>query len=169
MDNANQDVEVPCGNSLKRKIELSQHTKSTMVEVNFTWKIDKFSFKARVMKNVESLKSKFFSADGDKKAQWLLLCYPKGYTTIDDNWFSYYLQYHSGPTPMAIEFTFSIIDITDGSVFIQKVLSHTFTKCPAVYGGDSGTNHFVLQDLLEKYVRKDALTVQCKLTYEENV
>ena len=69
MDNANQDVEVPCGNSLKRKIELSQHTKSTMVEVNFTWKIDKFSFKARVMKNFESLKSKFFSADGDKKAQ----------------------------------------------------------------------------------------------------
>ena len=55
MANANPP-EVPPRKSVKRKTELSQHTQSTMVEVNFTWKIDNFVLKTRTMKNMEHTK-----------------------------------------------------------------------------------------------------------------
>ena len=166
MANANPP-EVPSRMSVKRKTELSQHTKkSTMVEVNFTWKIDNFSFKARTMKIGKRLKSRLFSADGDEKVNWQLFCYPKGGNENDaKDGLSYYLHYIAGPLPTAVEFILSIIDTT-GSVLIHKAANFTFTR---FFG--HGFPHFVSQkDLLEKYVKKDSLTLQCKLTYEnENV
>ena len=153
--------EVPSRKSVKRKTELSQHTHSTMVEVNFTWKIDNFSFIARTMKNGERLESKLFSADGDEKVNWKLHCYPIGGNEKDaKDMFSYFLHYDSGPIPMAVEFILGISDTT-GSVLIHRVVNHTFTRFVA-----HGFANFVSQkDLLEKYVKKDTLTLQCKLSY----
>ena len=162
MANANRP-EVASRNAVKRKIEFSQHSKSTMVEVNFTWKIDNFPFKARAMKNGESLKSKLFSSDCDKKMKWVLLCYPKGPTNNEDGYFSYYLHYDCGTIPMAFEFTLSIVDTTNGNVFVRGVSSYTFTK----YGGQGFPRFASLKDLLEKYVKKDTLALQCKILYEE--
>ena len=160
MANANPP-EMPSRKSVKRKTELSQHTQNTMVEVNFTWKIDNFPFITRGMKNEERLKSRRFSADGDEKVKWQLKCYPHGTINTSQDGFSYYLNYVAGPLPMAVEFTLSIIDTT-GSVLIQNSSNHSFTKC---FEG-IGYHSFVSQkDLLEKYVKKDTLTLQCKLSY----
>ena len=157
--------EVPLRKSVKRKTELSQHTQSTMVEVNFTWKIDNFAFKTRAMKNEESLKSRIFSADGDDKVKWELECYPKGNGAKNEDQFSYFLTFIAGPLPMAVEFTLSIIDTT-GSVLILEVINHTFIK----FVGHGFRNFVSQKDLLEKYVKKDTLTLQCKISYAvENV
>ena len=152
-------------NAEKRKSG-SQHSKATKVEYDLTWKIDNFAFKTRVMKNGDFIESEPFSADGNRDVQWQLVCFPKGNTT-DLNGFGYFVKIlkFCGPKLM-MEAKFRILD-TNGTVLNEKKLTYTFSKYPDSYG----FYNFVSQkDLLEKYVKQDSLTLNCKLTYEvENI
>ena len=162
MANTNRP-EMSLKNAVKRKTNWSQHTKVTMVEVNFTWTIENFGFKTRAMKTGEFLTSGIFSADGDEKVQWQLMCYPKGDVAKEDNQnrFSYFLKFNSGNTLM-IEFTLSILD--KNGIILKKYLNHhTFKQSPDAIGYD---NFVSQQELLEKYVKNDTLTLHCHLTYE---
>ena len=156
---------LPLNNAEKRKSE-SEHAKATKIEFNFTWKIDNFAFKTRVMKNGEFLTSEPFSAYGSKDVQWQLLCHPKG-DSRDMKGFGCFVQVlkFCGPKLM-MEAILSILDI-NGTVLMKKTFFNTFTKFPDSWG----LANFVLQkDLLEKYVKEDSLTLNCKLTYEvENI
>ena len=167
-------------NAEKRKSG-SQHSKATKIEFNFTWKIDNFAFKTRVMKNGEFLDSEPFSADGSKDVQWQLLCHPKGdsrdmkgfgcfvvrcYPKGDSkelNGFGCFVRIlkFCGPKLM-MEANFCILDL-NGTVLYSRLFQTTLTKFPALWGWPN----FVSQkDLLEKYVKEDSLTLNCKLTYE---
>ena len=149
----------------KRKNE-SQHTRATKIEFNFTWKIDNFAFKARVLKNGEFLESEPFSADGSKDVQWQLLCFPKG-DSRDLKGFGCFVEAlkFCGPK-LRMETSLSILD-TNGTVLYTVTEQTTFIKYPASIGR---SNIFLQKDLLEKYVKQDSLTLNCKLTYEvENI
>ena len=150
----------------KRKSE-SEYAKATKTEFNFTWKIDNFAFKTRGMKNKECLTSEPFSADGSKDVQWQLLCHPKG-DSKDPQGFAYYVRVlkFSGAKLM-MEAKFSILDANGTVLYKKKTCHYTFTKCPY----SQGCSKFVSQkDLLEKYVKEDTLTLNCKLIYEvENI
>ena len=145
----------------KRKNE-SQHTRATKIEFNFTWKIDNFAFKARVLKNGEFLESEPFSADGSKDVQWQLLCFPKG-DSRDLKGFGCFVRIlkFCGPKLM-MEANWGILD-TNGTVMYKVRHRHTFTKFPDT----QGSYNFVSQtSLMEKYVKEDNLTLNCKLIYE---
>ena len=142
-------------NDLKRKTGLSQHNKSTKLKVNFTWKIGNFTNQTR-----ENHKSRRFSADGDEKVQWQLIFNAKGHEHQKNPTIYYGLQFISGPIPMAAEFSLGIIDFASGNVLFENVLNKTFTTCPNQYGFRSP------QNLIEKYLKEDTLTLQCKLTYQ---
>ena len=76
--------EVPLTNSVKRKTELFQN--NTTHEIIFTWKIDNFASKTKVLKNRESFKSaRSFSADGDEKVKWMLGCF-LGYFNVNSQY-----------------------------------------------------------------------------------
>ena len=76
--------------------------------------------------------------------------------------FHYALILLSGPTPFTVEHIVRIIDFETGSVLVQQLLHHNFTIYPAL----QSSSFVPLQDVLEKYVKKGALTLQSKLTYE---
>ena len=156
---------LPSNNAEKRKSE-SEQGKATKIEFSFSWKIDNFAFKTRVLKNEESLTSEPFSAYGSKDVQWQLLCFPKG-DLKDPQGFGCFVRVIKFCSPkLMMEANLSILD-TNGTVLMKNFFFNTFTTFPDSWGLAS----FVSQkDLLEKYVKQDVLTLNCKLNYEiENI
>ena len=152
--------------SAEKRKSGSQHNKATKIEYDFTWKIDNFAFKSRVLKNGQCLISEPFSANGSKDVQWQLICYPKG-NTRDLQGFGCFVEAlkFCGPK-LRMETSLSILD-TNGTVLYTVTEQTTFIKYPASIGR---SNIFLQKDLLEKYVKQDSLTLNCKLTYEvENI
>ena len=155
-------AETVLSSSAEKRKSGPQHNKATKIEYEFTCKIDNFAFKTRGMKNGEYLTSAPFSADGSKDVQWQLVCYPKG-DSKDSQGFAYFVRILKfNGAKLMMEAKFRILD-TNGTVLNEKKLTYTFSKYPDSYG----FYNFVSQkDLLEKYVKQDSLTLNCKLTYE---
>ena len=155
-------AETVLSSSAEKRKSGSQHNKATKIEYEFTCKIDNFAFKTRGMKNGEYLTSAPFSADGSKDVQWQLLCFPKG-DSRDLKGFGCFVRIlkFCGPKLM-MEANWGILD-TKGTVMYKVRHRHIFTKFPDT----QGSYNFVSQtSLMEKYVKEDNLTLNCKLIYE---
>ena len=153
--------------TIKSKTECSQRSKSIMVEVNFIWTIENATFKCKNMENGVLLESNTFSASGDEINKWSLLCYPAGESEESIGFLSIFAKLYS-QTSITAYLEFSAQNNMNEEFDNTKDDSYTFSS--SKFGDSFGFPLFLSHtDLLaknSKYLKEDALTVQCKITYE---
>ncbi|XP_015909800.1 speckle-type POZ protein [Parasteatoda tepidariorum] len=130
-----------------------------MDEFVFTWKIENFNL--AVNKKGESVSSPEFINDSLEKTNWFLQIYPYGET--DDTYIGLYLnrsQSDTGPTNIAINYTFSIVK-ADGSEEPYKM----FENVNFTLSKRDGCKEFKRRDDIMKgikiYLPKHTFTVRC--------
>lgn len=154
-------------NAVRQKTACSQHTQGIVISVDFTWSIGNFTFKSQTMKNGESLDSKIFSAEGDEKFKWQLVCYPKGSKGDHEDFIACFLRLKSDDAKVTVKYVMSVLDTTNGTFCHRHKHFHTFNK-----SGFGCLNFLSQKDLLDKnckYLKEDVLTLQCQLSYESEV
>ncbi len=116
------------------------------------------------MKNGESLDSKIFSAGGDDKFKWQLVCYPKGSKGDNKDCIPCFLRLKSD-AKVTVKYVMSVLDTTNRTFCQRQQDVFTFNKPEGV----NCPNFLSQKDFVEKtskYLKEDVLTLHCPISYE---
>ena len=152
--------------TIKRKTECSQCSKSIMIEIHFVWTIENAAFKCQNMKNGAGLESNTFSANGDEINKWSIHCYPSGQSEESRGFLSVFANLLDPQTDLTANIEFSVENGMIGK-FVSG--SNTFSSSDYdqfKFGFPVFLSHTDLLGNNSKYLKEGALTLQCKITYE---
>lgn len=143
-------------------------TTPELVEINFTWTLEKFLFIYHSKLNGHRVESSKFYSEIDKKVQWCLILYPKGYNKDTKDYVSLFLCLLSSNRPGGVftRFQLAVKNRRNEIVVNRKTTSQTFLE----HHEGKGYRRFIpLKQLLDKskeLLCNGDLIVHCSLSYQ---